>query len=66
MNLLSRNHVKLFRWVPIKGNDWYWIRHHIKVGMQVIVEILVRLLLYYLVFIDFLSFFNSFILYLTF
>ena len=30
-----------FRWVPIKGNDWYWIRHHIKVGMHVIVEILV-------------------------
>lgn len=30
-----------FRWVPIKGNDWYWIRRHIKVGMQVIVEILV-------------------------
>ncbi|KAH9776674.1 protein PLASTID TRANSCRIPTIONALLY ACTIVE 10 [Citrus sinensis] len=27
-------------WVPIKGNDWYWIRHHIKVGMHVIVEIL--------------------------
>lgn len=30
-----------FRWIPIKGNDWYWIRRHIKVGMQVIVEILV-------------------------
>ena len=30
-----------FRWVPIKGNDWFWIRHHIKVGMHVIVEILV-------------------------
>ncbi|KAB1217311.1 hypothetical protein CJ030_MR4G021010 [Morella rubra] len=29
-------------WVPIKGNDWYWIRHHIKVGMQVIVEILAK------------------------
>ncbi|KAI4329684.1 hypothetical protein MLD38_028043 [Melastoma candidum] len=28
-------------WVPIKGNDWYWIRHHIKVGMHVIVEVLV-------------------------
>ncbi|KAK6924714.1 hypothetical protein RJ641_009040 [Dillenia turbinata] len=28
-------------WVPIKGNDWYWIRHHIKPGMEVIVEILV-------------------------
>ncbi|KAK7302219.1 hypothetical protein RJT34_13103 [Clitoria ternatea] len=26
-------------WVPIKNNDWYWIRHHIKVGMDVIVEI---------------------------
>ncbi|KAK4750941.1 hypothetical protein SAY87_004423 [Trapa incisa] len=26
-------------WVPIKGNDWYWIRHHIKVGMDVVVEI---------------------------
>ncbi|KAI4343641.1 hypothetical protein L6164_010969 [Bauhinia variegata] len=26
-------------WVPIKNNDWYWIRHHIKVGMHVIVEI---------------------------
>lgn len=32
------------RWVPIKGNDWYWIRHHIKVGMHVIVEILVSCL----------------------
>ena len=29
------------RWVPIKNNDWYWIRHHIKVGMHVIVEITV-------------------------
>ncbi|XP_023882746.1 protein PLASTID TRANSCRIPTIONALLY ACTIVE 10 [Quercus suber] len=29
-------------WVPIKGNDWYWIRHHIKVGMHVIVEILAK------------------------
>ncbi|GAB4860486.1 Protein PLASTID TRANSCRIPTIONALLY ACTIVE 10 [Ancistrocladus abbreviatus] len=29
-------------WVPIKGNDWYWIRQHIKVGMQVIVEILAK------------------------
>ncbi|RRT81790.1 hypothetical protein B296_00001849 [Ensete ventricosum] len=29
------------RWVPIKGNDWYWIRHHIKVGMHVFVEVLV-------------------------
>ena len=29
------------RWVPIKGNDWYWIRQHIKVGMHVIVEIVV-------------------------
>ncbi|XP_061359783.1 protein PLASTID TRANSCRIPTIONALLY ACTIVE 10 [Gastrolobium bilobum] len=26
-------------WVPIKNNDWYWIRHHIKVGMDVFVEI---------------------------
>ncbi|KAG6384967.1 hypothetical protein SASPL_153790 [Salvia splendens] len=26
-------------WVPIKRNDWYWIRHHIKVGMLVLVEI---------------------------
>ena len=29
------------RWVPIKGNDWFWIRHFIKVGMHVIVEITV-------------------------
>ncbi|KAI3933484.1 hypothetical protein MKX01_022063 [Papaver californicum] len=29
-------------WVPIKNNDWYWIRQHIKVGMQVIIEILVK------------------------
>ncbi|PQP98060.1 protein PLASTID TRANSCRIPTIONALLY ACTIVE 10 [Prunus yedoensis var. nudiflora] len=29
-------------WVPIKNNDWYWIRHHIKVGMPVIVEILAK------------------------
>ncbi|XP_077211910.1 nucleic acid-binding, OB-fold-like protein [Tasmannia lanceolata] len=29
-------------WVPIKGNDWYWIRHHIKVGMHVTVEILAK------------------------
>ncbi|OEL25356.1 Protein PLASTID TRANSCRIPTIONALLY ACTIVE 10 [Dichanthelium oligosanthes] len=29
-------------WVPIKGNDWYWIRHHIKPGMKVYVEILVN------------------------
>ncbi|XP_039120899.1 protein PLASTID TRANSCRIPTIONALLY ACTIVE 10 isoform X2 [Dioscorea cayenensis subsp. rotundata] len=29
-------------WVPIKGNDWYWIRHHVKVGMRVIVEILAK------------------------
>ncbi|XP_068657156.1 protein PLASTID TRANSCRIPTIONALLY ACTIVE 10-like [Aristolochia californica] len=27
-------------WVPIKRNDWYWIRHHIRVGMDVIVEVL--------------------------
>lgn len=36
---------KLYRWVPIKGNDWYWIRHHIKVGMHVLVEILVSILI---------------------
>lgn len=29
-------------WVPIKGNDWYWIRQHIKVGMHVMVEILAK------------------------
>ncbi|MCL7037772.1 hypothetical protein MKW94_027776 [Papaver nudicaule] len=29
-------------WVPIKNNDWYWIRQHIKVGMEVIVEILAK------------------------
>ncbi|KAJ4757998.1 hypothetical protein LUZ62_068373 [Rhynchospora pubera] len=29
-------------WVPIKGNDWYWIRHHIRVGMPVLVEILTK------------------------
>ncbi|XP_047309617.1 protein PLASTID TRANSCRIPTIONALLY ACTIVE 10 [Impatiens glandulifera] len=29
-------------WVPIKGNDWYWIRHHIKVGMHVLVEIVAK------------------------
>ncbi|TMX04234.1 hypothetical protein EJD97_010607 [Solanum chilense] len=29
-------------WVPIKRNDWYWIRHHIKVGMHVMVEILAK------------------------
>uniref|UniRef100_A0A8R7RCI2 S1 motif domain-containing protein n=1 Tax=Triticum urartu TaxID=4572 RepID=A0A8R7RCI2_TRIUA len=29
-------------WVPIKGNDWYWIRHHIKPGMNVYVEILAK------------------------
>ncbi|KZV24851.1 hypothetical protein F511_14734 [Dorcoceras hygrometricum] len=29
-------------WVAIKRNDWYWIRHHIKVGMHVIVEILAK------------------------
>ncbi|CAL1405789.1 unnamed protein product [Linum trigynum] len=29
-------------WVPIRGNDWFWIRHHIKVGMHVIVEILAK------------------------
>uniref|UniRef100_A0ACD5XFI8 Uncharacterized protein n=1 Tax=Avena sativa TaxID=4498 RepID=A0ACD5XFI8_AVESA len=29
-------------WVPIKGNDWYWIRHHVKPGMKVYVEILAK------------------------
>ncbi|XP_068665181.1 protein PLASTID TRANSCRIPTIONALLY ACTIVE 10 [Aristolochia californica] len=29
-------------WVPIKRNDWYWIRHHVKVGMHVIVEVLAK------------------------
>ncbi|KNA16858.1 hypothetical protein SOVF_085370, partial [Spinacia oleracea] len=29
-------------WVPIKGNDWYWIRQHIKVGMHIMVEILAK------------------------
>uniref|UniRef100_A0A7N0T004 S1 motif domain-containing protein n=1 Tax=Kalanchoe fedtschenkoi TaxID=63787 RepID=A0A7N0T004_KALFE len=29
-------------WVPIKSNDWFWIRHHVKVGMHVIVEILAK------------------------
>ncbi|MED6108701.1 Protein PLASTID TRANSCRIPTIONALLY ACTIVE 10 [Stylosanthes scabra] len=29
-------------WVPIKNNDWFWIRHHIKVGMHVMVEILAK------------------------
>ncbi|XP_025816657.1 protein PLASTID TRANSCRIPTIONALLY ACTIVE 10 isoform X2 [Panicum hallii] len=29
-------------WVSIKGNDWYWIRHHIKPGMKVYVEILAK------------------------
>ncbi|XP_057861898.1 protein PLASTID TRANSCRIPTIONALLY ACTIVE 10 isoform X2 [Cryptomeria japonica] len=29
-------------WVPIKGNDWYWIRHHIKVGMHVQVEVVAK------------------------
>lgn len=29
-------------WVPIKGNDWYWIRHHVKVGMKVVVEVLAK------------------------
>ncbi|EPS63890.1 hypothetical protein M569_10889, partial [Genlisea aurea] len=29
-------------WVPIKGNDWFWLRHHIKVGMHVMVEILAK------------------------
>lgn len=39
-----------FRWVPIKNNDWYWIRHHIKVGMSVMVEILVSAVLQFLSF----------------
>lgn len=30
-----------FRWVPIRRNDWFWLRHHIKVGMDVMVEITV-------------------------
>ncbi|URE14691.1 hypothetical protein MUK42_12397 [Musa troglodytarum] len=34
--------VVVFVWVPIKGNDWYWIRHHIKVGMHVFVEVLAK------------------------
>lgn len=29
-------------WVPVRRNDWYWLRHHIKVGMPVIVEILAK------------------------
>ncbi|KAL6182577.1 hypothetical protein ACLB2K_043996 [Fragaria x ananassa] len=29
-------------WVPIKNNDWYWIRHHIKVGMRCMVEVLAK------------------------
>lgn len=29
-------------WVPIKCNDWFWIRHHIKVGMHIIVEVLAK------------------------
>ncbi|XP_057806847.1 protein PLASTID TRANSCRIPTIONALLY ACTIVE 10 [Salvia miltiorrhiza] len=29
-------------WIPIKRNDWYWIRHHIKVGMCVLVEIIAK------------------------
>ena len=31
-------------WVPIKRNDWFWIRDHIKVGMRVQVEVIVRFL----------------------
>lgn len=42
-----------FRWVPIKNNDWYWIRHHIKVGMPVMVEILVSAVLQFLSFSPF-------------
>lgn len=41
IKVLDYSIVPCCRWVPIKGNDWYWIRHHIKVGMHVIVEILV-------------------------
>ncbi|CAJ1975023.1 unnamed protein product [Sphenostylis stenocarpa] len=29
-------------WVPIRRNDWFWLRHHIKVGMHVIVEIMAK------------------------
>ncbi|XP_047157256.1 protein PLASTID TRANSCRIPTIONALLY ACTIVE 10 [Vigna umbellata] len=29
-------------WVPIRRNDWFWLRHHIKVGMPVIVEIMAK------------------------
>eukprot|EP00250_Pteridium_aquilinum_P018344 c24042_g1_i1 orf=105-2234(+) len=29
-------------WVPIKRNDWYWIRKHIKVGMRVQVEVVAK------------------------
>lgn len=29
-------------WVPIRSNDWYWVRHHIKVGMHVQVEVLAK------------------------
>lgn len=29
-------------WVPIKNNDWFWIRQYIKVNMQVIVEIVAK------------------------
>ena len=32
------------RWVPIRGNDWYYIRETIKVGMRVQVEVLVIVL----------------------
>lgn len=29
-------------WVPIRRNDWYWIRDHIKVGMRVQVEVIAK------------------------
>eukprot|EP00249_Psilotum_nudum_P018821 c26975_g1_i1 orf=569-2698(-) len=29
-------------WIPIRDNDWYYIRHRIKVGMRVQVEVLAK------------------------
>lgn len=29
-------------WVPIRSNDWFWVRQHIKVGMHVQVEVLAK------------------------
>ncbi|CAN1802157.1 Protein PLASTID TRANSCRIPTIONALLY ACTIVE 10 [Linum perenne] len=29
-------------WIPIRNNDWFWIRHHIEVGKHVLVEILAK------------------------